>query len=160
MSRSGVLLLVVLAFALGWVTKPMPKDRDEIVRYDTIREPIPQPFIEGGTKFVIVPVNKPAKIPQNDERIAEVQDTTSNDLPVLKGDSIVIPIERRIYKTDNYRAVVEGWRPELVDMEVYETVIRQKPPRISVVAGVSYAFDGRRFTPAVGVTVGIPIWSK
>lgn len=160
MSRGLLVLLVILGFSLGWLVKPTPRDCIEVVRTDTIRLPIPQPRIEGGTKFVIVPTYKPAKAPQNDELVEVVQDTTPKDLPALKGDSVVIPIERRIYETDKYRAVVEGWRPTLVDMEVYNTTIRQKPPRFSVVAGVSYVFDGRRFTPAVGVTVGIPIWSK
>ncbi len=32
---------------------------------------------------------------------------------------VEVPIERKEYKTDDYRAVVEGFRPSLVEMEVY-----------------------------------------
>ena len=32
---------------------------------------------------------------------------------------VLVPIERREYATEEYRAVVEGWHPSLVEMEVY-----------------------------------------
>lgn len=161
LSAGVIVLLMALSFMLGTCTRPQASDCYEVVKTDAVRVPIPTPTLDvASTKFVIVPVYKPAKATQIDERVAEVQDTTPNDLPALKGDSVVIPVSRAIYQTDKYRAVVEGWRPKLVEMEVYNTTIRQKPPRFSVVAGVSYVYDGRRFTPAVGVTVGVPIWSK
>lgn len=44
-------------------------------------------------------------------------------LPV-PGDTVrvpvAVPIERKEYKTPDYRAVVEGYRPSLVEMQVYQ----------------------------------------
>ena len=41
----------------------------------------------------------------------------------IAGDTVFIdaqiPIERKEYRTDDYRAVIEGFRPELIAMEVY-----------------------------------------
>lgn len=41
------------------------------------------------------------------------------------GDSlrVTIPIERKVYLTDHYRAVVEGFRPVLVEMELYRSAM-------------------------------------
>lgn len=33
---------------------------------------------------------------------------------------VAVPIERKIYTTPDYRAVVEGYRPSLVEMQVYQ----------------------------------------
>lgn len=41
----------------------------------------------------------------------------------IPGDTVrvevEVPIERIVYKTEDYKATIEGFRPKLVDMEVY-----------------------------------------
>jgi hypothetical protein len=79
----------------------------------------------------------------------------------------VIPIERKEYRTDDYRAVVEGYRVQLVSMETYpkttvitntERVTTTKKRRIGVGVQAGYGFNGTKFAPYVGVGVQWNVW--
>ena len=90
--------------------------------------PIPTPFEVIRTEFVEIPA----------EQI------------IIKNDSIYItpvPIEEKIYETNDYRAVVEGYKPKLTEMTIYQntkietiTETKYKTPKLQlgVGAGVSY----------------------
>ena len=74
---------------------------------------------------------------------------------------VAVPVERKVYATDDYRAVVEGFRPALVEMELYrktafvtkETTPASPPSRwgIGVQAGVGFSPKGA--VPYVGVGI-------
>ena len=73
-----------------------------------------------------------------------------------------LPIEQKTYETEDYRAVVEGWNPNLIDMEVYrkwqyitntETRLVKTKPRFGVGVQVGGGFNGQRATPYIGVGV-------
>lgn len=96
-------------------------------------------------------------------------DSCSNDIVVVSGvppdsDSIVIdiPIQQKVYETAYYKAFVSGYKPELDSISIYQktktvtnTIVeRVKPKRWCGVVGVGAGYDGRRFSPYMGVTVG------
>ncbi len=81
---------------------------------------------------------------------------------------VALPVERRIYSTVDYRAVVEGFRPSLVEMEVYRSTasitketIRSPPPRRwSVGLQAGYGITPRGPAPylGVGVQYRLAVW--
>lgn len=85
---------------------------------DTIRDTIPIPVKETlkRTDTVYLPI---------------LIDTTT--YRTVEGDSVpvLIPITSKEYKTDDYRAVVSGYKPSLDSMEVYreKEIITLKPKR-------------------------------
>ena len=117
---------------------------------DTIREPIPVPIVRTVVRYDTVRVAFPA-------------------VDSLPGDSaaVVLPIERKTYETEDYRAVVEGYKPSLVEMEVYRqsaivtnTVVQPKRPRWALTVGPGVGYGPRGVQPYVGVSFGFVIWSK
>ena len=75
---------------------------------------------------------------------------------------VAVPIERKEYRTPEYRAVVEGYRPELVEMEVYRQTqtIREVTTRhdsrfsFGIQAGVGIVPTTGKTAPYIGV--GVP----
>lgn len=91
-----------------------------------------------------------------------------------KGQSgeILIPISSKVYKTDDYRAVISGWRPSLDTIEVYgktRTITEQrtektvviKRPWIALTAGGGVGYTPQKtIVPYAGVTLGVVLWSN
>lgn len=81
---------------------------------------------------------------------------------------VEVPVERKIYQTDDYRAVVEGFRPSLAGIEIYrttvyvdrETIVRPPVPRwgIGIQAGYGYNFDRLRPYIGIGIQYNIITW--
>lgn len=81
---------------------------------------------------------------------------------------VVVPIERKEYRTDDYFAVVEGFRPRLLEMEIYpqtkyitrtEVNTIKKKPRIGVGIQAGYGYNGQRIAPYIGVGVQYNIFT-
>lgn len=171
--------LILGALLLNWLRPcgdaPTIKDVTVVTR-DTIVAPIPPPKEEGPVrKETVKPKKKPqdaTKSPEGSKAPTEAntpQDdapTPQDDAPTITDDGEVeIPIERKTYETEDYKATVEGWRPSLVSMEVYpktvtRTITKVKTPRFSLTVGPGVGYDGKNFTPNVGVTLGFVLWSK
>lgn len=73
---------------------------------------------------------------------------------------VIVPIERKEYKTDNYFAVIEGYRPNLLQMEVFpetkyitRTDIKtiKKKPRFGVGVQAGYGYYGQGLSPYIGI---------
>ena len=135
----------------GWFTRqytqlPSVEVRETIrVVHDTIRDSIP------------VPVDRPVHIIRYDSIPYYTNDTTVQNDTVY----VPIPIERKEYRTNDYYAVVEGFKPALTYIETYnKTVyndrveIRKTKPRwgIGVQAGYGVTVNGK-FSPYVGIGV-------
>ncbi|MDE6499836.1 MAG: porin family protein [Rikenella sp.] len=123
---------------------------DTVVVRDTIREPIPVPVVR--------------EIVRHDTIRVPVGDT-------LPGDSVAVslPIERKTYRTDDYRAVVEGYRPSLVEMEIYRqsTTIATTTDRvitdkkrwgIGIQAGYGYNLGTNKPGPYIGLGLQYSLW--
>jgi hypothetical protein len=91
----------------------------------------------------------------------------ADTVPRLQPDgALVIPISKREYMTKDYRAVVEGWRPRLISLEVYpetriitNNITKLKKPRYAIVAGLGLGYDGEHVRPEIGFKVGRVLWS-
>lgn len=136
---------------------------DPIVVHDTIRivEPIhiKETIVRHDTVFF--PISNELESTSN-----LTSNPTSNPTSNLIQDSakVVIPIIERTYEDSTYKAVVRGYNPELVSLDIYRqqtTVYRQqtKKPRITISAGVYGGFGTKGADYGLGVMVGVPIWS-
>lgn len=171
------LLGFVVGFILGALTyrqfRPVVElpvltiQRDTVVDIDTLRVPVPPPLSNGVVRKDSVRVL--IKTQKDTVYVPVPADTVKSDTGVrLTPDGqVVVDIEQKIYKTDDYRAVIEGWRPQLVSMEVYpktktitNTVTRLQKPRWSVSVGAGVGYTGERIAPHIGVTAGYVLWSQ
>lgn len=145
-----ILLLLGISFFAGWRLKPVPVPHeriDTLIYRDTIRDSL------------LIPVNR---------YITRV-DTVSLR---IQGDTVMIevevPIERKEYKTENYRAVIEGFRPSLVEMEVYrqthyitrtEIIKVPEKSRWGIGIQIGYGTDFNKSHPYIGIGVQYNILS-
>src|SRR5690349_4947786 len=100
-----------------------------------------------------------------------IPDTTPQPRTRKNGE-VLIPITSKVYKTDDYRAVVSGWRPSLDSIEVYgktRTITEQrtekttviKRPWIALVAGGGAGYTPEeKIVPYAGITLGVVLWSN
>lgn len=150
-----VLLGLAGAFFLGRATvKPaadMRIERDTVVVRDTVRVEYPKEVLQTvvRTEYIDVPVNVP--VIERDT----IRDTVR----------VALPIEERTYSSEDYRAVVEGYKARLKSIEVYprtvyvnttQTVRERK--RWGVTLGVQggYGITPQGYQPyaGIGVTFG------
>jgi hypothetical protein len=95
--------------------------------------------------------------------------TDTVKLTTLEKDTVLVavPIEQKEYKTDDYRAVIEGYNPELLELDIYrqtqyinttETriVIKNNRWSVGIQGGIGYA---GKFTPYIGVGVQYNLFS-
>jgi len=170
--KPGVfLVLLLLIFALTAViflrgkSGPAPSEpaiqRDTVVIRDTVRLPVPAPEVITVIRYDTV--RPQTKLPEG-MITATVADTVMRITP---GNDVIIPVTRNTYVTGDYTAVVEGYRPRLVSIELYpetttitNTVINKRSPRraLTVGPGIGYGPDG--IQPYIGVTLGFVLWSK
>ena len=155
---AGFFLFAGLAgsFLLGRRSAPGPSDLPVQVKTDTliVRDTIREKYPVYSTKYV------------TRTKLVEVRDT------IRQRDTLyqAVEIERRTYQGDDYRAVVEGWRPELAEIQVYpktvylQTEITQPPDtrrktRLGVGFGVGPGvyWNGSAIQPGIGVTAGLAL---
>lgn len=153
--KTGVVLTVLLlGAALFWlgVRTGRHSDRvlptpvtDTVLRVDTLRDTLLVP------QRVYVTRVDTCWLPRAADTVY-----VSDTVPVL------VPIERKEYATAEYRAVVEGWRPSLVEMEVYprtQTVTQYRTretirkTRWGIGLQIGYGVCESRMTPYLGLGV-------
>ena len=93
-------------------------------KHDTIREPVPVPQVK------IVKEQIPVYL----------HDTTV----IVRDSLILLPLETKTYATKDYRAIISGYQPRLVDLEIY----RDTPV-------VPPTFTGTTQQPSRGLVDGI-----
>lgn len=128
------------------IVKPIPTDED-VVRHDTAS------FPKGELKNI--------PICNELESIGRLSNGLSND-----SAKVVIPITERTYEDSTYKAVVRGYNPELVSLDIYNSTkyypvvekVKVKP-KIVVSAGVYGGFGVKGSDYGLGIMVGVPIWS-
>lgn len=144
-----IILLLVVAYVLGRVLPKKPEPcrivRDTVTVRDTVRDSIPKPFVvrfdHWDTLYIPLYITDTLRL------------SDSVLLPVP------IPIERKVYRTDDYHAVVSGYRPSLDVMEVFrktQTVtVTEKAKRWGIGPQVGVGYPGGWY---VGVGVSYHVW--
>lgn len=143
------LLLLIGSFLLGRVTAPKPAPvvrTDTVIVRDTIRDTV--------------------LIPQK-----EVYVRTDTVWLKAAGDTVFVevevPIERKVYQTDDYKATIEGFRPNLVAMEVYRqtqyitrTEVKDKKYWFEFGVGLGAGYDPftNKVYPTLQVGFYVPLW--
>lgn len=144
----SVLLNVLLA---GRAAKT---EQEEVVRADTI-------VVRDTVRVVEARVVK-EEVVRYEKVYLQAIDT------IFKIDSIgvMVPITERTYEDSTYKAVVRGYNPELVSLDMYlkevyfpKIVERKVKPKVVVSAGVYGGFGVKGADYGLGISVGVPIWS-
>lgn len=144
----SVLLSVLLA---GRAAKTK---QTEVVRADTI--------VMRDTVWIVEPRVVKEEVVKYEKVYLHTTDT------IIKTDSVevIVPITQRVYEDSTYKAVVRGYNPELVSLDMYTKAtyyplyIKQKvQPKIVVSAGIYGGFGWKGADYGLGITVGVPIWS-
>lgn len=139
----GVLLLCFISFLFGKTCKKKEIIHD--IEIDTIIQPIPVPqyIVDVGEVEIPFPMD------------AIVKKDTIKDTVYIN-----IPIQRKTYQTDDYRAVISGYRPNLDTMTIYRKreIIYEKSRRwgLGITAGYGLSKDG--FSPCLSMGVFYRIW--
>lgn len=149
MMKAAHIIAAVALFALGLffgvkcrpACPEVPPPRvDTLTVYDTIRLPPPPPVV----KYLVR--------------------TETASLPLVRDTVYVeveVPIERKVYETEDYRAEIEGFRPELVSLDIYrrtqlvtqtQTVTVSDNKRWSIGPYVGYGVTAQN-----GRLVGVPV---
>lgn len=139
------------------IVEPTPTDED-VVRHDTASFPmVGQSELKGELKGEL----KNIPISNELDSIGGLSNGLSND-----SAKVVIPITERTYEDSTYKAVVRGYNPELVSLDIYNSTkyypvvekVKVKP-KIVVSAGVYGGFGSKGADYGLGIMVGVPIWS-
>ena len=120
---------------------------------------------------------KPGKRTELKDSAHEINFASKNELeekifPKMPNDTIVnastdscmamLPIHEKVYQDSNYRAVIRGYNPELVSLDIYQRsayypVVVEKeydPPNIVMTVGPYWGFGNKGFNYGLAVTVG------
>lgn len=153
------IVVVVLVIALPFAVRSCEPKVDAVTKcdtiyvHDTIRIVEPQIVKEEVVRYdtVFFPVYKEL-------------DSISN----LTQDSarVIVPITERTYEDSTYKAVVRGYNPELVSLDIYNSTkyypvvekVKVKP-KVVVSAGVYGGFGVKGADYGLGISVGVPILS-
>ena len=146
--------VAAISFLAGRASKrPSESVRVEqsvIVKRDTIREKDPVFLTKYVDRVELVPVTDTVRL----------TDTLWQ----------AVEIERRVYQGDDYRAVVEGWRPELAEIAVYpktvylQTEVTQQAPQPRVrfgfgaTAGPAVIWTPEGVKAGAGVAAGLTVF--
>ena len=125
--------------------------------------------IEYIVKHDTVTIEKP--IPINKYIYKTIRDTVFvNNSPTIAD----IPIERKIYQDDDYRAVISGYKPNIDTLQIfrkdsliYTTIERERTiirdySRWTLGVSGGYAITNKGFTPFIGVGINYNLirWKK
>lgn len=115
--------------------------RDTVIIRDTVRDTVP--VARWRTKV----------------RIDTCYLTRVDTIAVHDTVRVAVPIEQVEYRTDRYCAIVEGWRPRLLSIDIYDEryVVTEKRQRAAKRWGVTiggqagYGITPRGFQPYIGI---------
>ena len=155
-----ILIVVAVIFGLFDIWQKAPQrtkieclEADTVVRVDTIRDTVPKPVYIEIVRYDSIYLHKvgdhrpmPAGSPCPNDTLEWVPPARMHFGPAVESagaldrDCVILPIERKEYKTAEYSAIIEGFRPSLVSMEVY--------PRTMVITRRRFGMSAR--SPFVG----------
>lgn len=151
------IVISLIVFLLGcftgskYIDKPEVSEvRDTVTIRDTVEKPVPVPEIIDNSRIDTCWLTK------------VVPDTSGVKAPLPDSIPVEVPIETKVYETEDYKAVIEGYRANLLDIDIYrqtqyitteKTVTRQKRWNFTVGPQVGYGWTPAGGQPYVGVGV-------
>lgn len=168
----GLIIGAAIGIALGWriaiyhtpqpseppqtitIREPRPAAPDTIISYTTARLPL----APNSSKPANGPASKPASTTA-DTITAAIATDMATDSP--DSATVLIPITERVY-TDSttYRAVIRGYDPRLISLDIYPRP--DKPPAVRhfhLGPAIGLGYDGRRISPFIGLTLTYSLYS-
>lgn len=101
--------------------------------------------------------------------------TRYDTIKVLDTLKAFIPISVKEYSTEQYKAIIEGYKPNLLSLDIYQkqttifdtiriqtntTITKYRKPRFALSVGPGIGYDSHKVTPFIGVNFGFVLWSK
>lgn len=147
-----ILLTSAICLTVGYKTGlrkslPNPVKTDTVIRVDTVHDSIPVPVEDVYIADIEIPVPVPVYVLDESGNKVEKTDTMQFRLPISK----------KTYENENYKAVVSGFNAKLEDLTIYKHTeyIRQKIPDrrwgLGVTAG--YGVGKHGLSPYIGLGV-------
>lgn len=150
----AAVVCLLAGFVMGRQHRPPAVYTDTVTYVDTQRVAYPVP--RDSTVIRYITVTLPA-----------VSDTTGPDPIAPDTCTVQLPVTQKVYRDSNYMAVVEGYRPRLISIELYpktttitKTITKTRSPRWALTAGPGVGFGPNGVQPYIGVTVGFVLWGK
>jgi hypothetical protein len=138
--------------------------KEDVVRHDTAVFPmVGHSELKGELKSELKNIQISNELESTSNLTSNLASNSTSNL-IQDSAKVVIPISERTYEDSTYRAVVRGYEPELVSLDIYRqqtTVYRQQTRKPKVVVGIGpYAgFGNKGFNYGIAVNVSMPIWS-
>ena len=112
-------------------------------------------------------INYASKI-ELEEKVFPKKPIDTNENASIDSCRVMLPIHERVYEDSLYKAVVRGYNPELVSLDIYQKsiyypVVVEKeydPPNIVVSIGPYMGFGNKGFNYGIALTVGVPLELK
>lgn len=136
------------------ITKPV-YIKQEVVRHDSVYMAVVKPNVEP-----------------NDTLDNQFADHRTNGTPCdylltsIDSVRVVVPITERTYQDRRYKAVVSGYDPKLVSLDIYSersvvhnTIVERKPAKLSITAGIFGGFGPNGLDYGLGIMLGVPVFS-
>lgn len=161
------LLLAALSFAGGWFTRKLlrpDKTRTEIITDTVWRWERDTVILASSEPVGSVIVRVPVVVRDTVYKAENDTIPSSFDNMVSQSDSatVEIPIEQRTYEGEYYKAVVQGFRPELVSIDIRHPEVPIEAPKhkwwtVTVGPQLGYGLTPAGWQPyaGLGVTFGI-----
>lgn len=142
-----LVILLVLALVFSWSRKTTPETkviRDTVTVIDTFIDSVPRTFLVRFDHWDTVYF--PLMV---------------NDSDLTDSIPFVIPIEKKEYRTDHYRAIVSGYKPSLDLVEIYsktQTItVTPKKKRWGLGLQAGYGYPGGWYVGA-GISYNLINW--
>lgn len=174
------LIIFIIGFAVGFMTSRrysptielpvVTVQRDTVTVRDTIQGKVQPPVTTIIKRVDTVRIEmKPSETGkfEKDTNTPEAVPDTSTQPRIGQGGEVLIPISSKVYKTNDYRAVISGWRPTLDTIEIYRDTrtitverTRTKQPWLAIIGGGGVGYTPQKtIVPFAGIGVGIVIKS-
>lgn len=164
-------LIIVILLALLFrqcKTESQVKTTTTIIR-DTIFVEVPEPIYTEVVRYEYIEVPKIEKpkigdISQSNIKVEQVpiNEYSVKNTPHIESNlGIHIPIEQKTFQTDEYKAVIEGYMPSLISLEIYrdthiiKEIIKQKPKRLSAGLQCGYGYGIQHGKPDIYIGIGV-----
>lgn len=128
------------------------------------------PIIEAKSDTVYI--HDTLRITQPVPTYQEVVRVETEYLERVVNDTIIdtvyvrVPISQVVYENNRYKAVIQGYHPRLISLDIYtdktyvyshKTIV--KPAKLSLSAGIYGGYGPKGFDYGLGIMLGIPIFS-